>query len=113
MKTKSLIAGAMALGLGICGLAYAAAAAAVADDAKTEKVTGVPSGKVAGVTKSPGAVIVGALSSTTIVTGPTALYLPPESYTRPVIVCSPAGRVKVWDALLSELKIIVSPSKIS
>jgi len=36
MKTKSLIAGAMALGLGICGLAYAAA-----DDAKTEKVTGV------------------------------------------------------------------------
>ena len=38
MKTRSLIAGAMALGLGICGLAYAAAAA---DDAKTEKVTGV------------------------------------------------------------------------
>jgi hypothetical protein len=34
--TKSLIAGAMALGLGVCGLAYAAA-----DDAKTEKVTGV------------------------------------------------------------------------
>jgi hypothetical protein len=32
---KSLIAGAMALGLGVCGLAYAA------DDAKTEKVTGV------------------------------------------------------------------------
>ena len=35
MKTKSLIAGAIALGLGLCGLAYAA------DDAKTEKVTGV------------------------------------------------------------------------
>jgi hypothetical protein len=33
---KSLIAGALALGLGVCGLAYAAA-----DDAKTEKVTGV------------------------------------------------------------------------
>jgi hypothetical protein len=33
---KSLIAGAIALGLGVCGLAYAAA-----DDAKTEKVTGV------------------------------------------------------------------------
>jgi hypothetical protein len=32
---KSLIAGALALGLGVCGLVYAA------DDAKTEKVTGV------------------------------------------------------------------------